>query len=481
MKRIQELIIFLGLVFGANGIQSQENELNCSSNFKEAIYYLEKSPQDSLQAIANLSPCVDLGYSDAQLLMGRLCLNSTYSRNYAEGFRLVQLAAEQNNAKAACDLGVLYKYGKGCALDLEKSREWFERAAALGSSKAMYSLGYLCYKGVGTIPQDYEKAVSWFLKSTYPMANYWLAQSLYYGYGLPQDKEMAIQLLEVSVVENLQFLIGDLKEEQQTQPVLGNKLAEFQDSLFVEEELATSVPFQPEKLKGLWDGYLLQYDWSATRIVQKIPVTFSFPNYQSEDGVECSWIMNNEKNNSKVLMQGEVMYFEQLNVDLPRVSFDIEQRLDLNYQMLSAAFSFKTHNEVLYAVAIIESFVADWQEPGAPMRLVLKRAPDSIQKEPELSEEVMLALAFQEQSFIKVYPNPFSQQLLVAYELDSTADVEVSITSFDGQFSQRISNTQSQNEGTQYCSFSGADLENGTYVIRVSVNGDSYSKLIQKK
>ena len=138
------------------------------------MFYLKGSefvPRDSLKAIAYLEPCVEAAYSDAQLLMGRLYLNSTNPDNYKKGFSLLKKAAKQDNEKAACDLGILYKYGKGCQMNFDKSRKWFQTAAELGSSKAAYSLGYLSYKGLGTIEQDYTEAVQWFQKSDYPHGN----------------------------------------------------------------------------------------------------------------------------------------------------------------------------------------------------------------------------------------------------------------------------------------------------------------------
>jgi len=35
-----------------------------------------------------------------------------------------------------CNLGYCYEYGRGVAEDIEKAKEWFPKAAALGKSSA---------------------------------------------------------------------------------------------------------------------------------------------------------------------------------------------------------------------------------------------------------------------------------------------------------------------------------------------------------
>ena len=73
-------------------------------------------------------------------------------------------AAEQGDAKAQYDLGVIYYYGKGIAQDSFKAFEWFQKAAEQGLADAQYELGIMYYYGNGTA-QDYRKALAWFQKA----------------------------------------------------------------------------------------------------------------------------------------------------------------------------------------------------------------------------------------------------------------------------------------------------------------------------
>ena len=52
----------------------------------------------------------------------------------------LETAAKNDNPIAAADLGVFYKYGKGCKLNFNKARHWFEKASENGNSKNKASL-----------------------------------------------------------------------------------------------------------------------------------------------------------------------------------------------------------------------------------------------------------------------------------------------------------------------------------------------------
>ena len=64
------------------------------------------------------------------------------------------------------NLGLCYEHGKGgLTKDEAKAVEWYQKAAEMGSARAMYNLG-VCYKyGVGTLMKDEAKAVEWYQKA----------------------------------------------------------------------------------------------------------------------------------------------------------------------------------------------------------------------------------------------------------------------------------------------------------------------------
>jgi len=75
--------------------------------------------------------------------------------------RLFRPLAEQGDAKAQYNLGVLYRKGRGVPQDDVQARQWYEKAAVQGQVKAQYNLGTLYFNGEG-VPKDYQQALRWF-------------------------------------------------------------------------------------------------------------------------------------------------------------------------------------------------------------------------------------------------------------------------------------------------------------------------------
>ncbi|MGI9403386.1 MAG: tetratricopeptide repeat protein [Hyphomicrobium sp.] len=59
-------------------------------------------------------------------------------------------AAEQGDAKAQFNLGLMYGEGRGVARDDAKARAWFQKAAEQGDVKAQLKLG-LMYAGARAV------------------------------------------------------------------------------------------------------------------------------------------------------------------------------------------------------------------------------------------------------------------------------------------------------------------------------------------
>ena len=85
-----------------------------------------------------------------------------YNRgDYATALKELRPLAEQGDANAQFNLGVLYYNGEGVSQDYVQARQWFEKAAAQGYVYAQNSLGVLYYKGQGVL-QDYVQAHMWY-------------------------------------------------------------------------------------------------------------------------------------------------------------------------------------------------------------------------------------------------------------------------------------------------------------------------------
>ena len=88
--------------------------------------------------------------------------NAAYHRkDYLTAIRLWQPLAEQGDAKAQYNLGVLDAKGRGVPQNYAKALKWFYKAAEQGYAKAQNNLGIMYNKGWG-VKKDYVQAQMWF-------------------------------------------------------------------------------------------------------------------------------------------------------------------------------------------------------------------------------------------------------------------------------------------------------------------------------
>ena len=73
-------------------------------------------------------------------------------------------AAEQGNADAQFNVGVMYANGRGVPQDYAQARDWYRKAAEQGNADAQFNVGVMYANGQG-VPQDYGQALVWYRKA----------------------------------------------------------------------------------------------------------------------------------------------------------------------------------------------------------------------------------------------------------------------------------------------------------------------------
>lgn len=87
---------------------------------------------------------------------------AAYGRgDYAEAFAGFRILADQGDASAQYNLGVMYAKGEGVPQDYAEAAKWYHRAADQGDAFAQYNLG-LMYEGGKGVPRDHVRAHMWF-------------------------------------------------------------------------------------------------------------------------------------------------------------------------------------------------------------------------------------------------------------------------------------------------------------------------------
>ena len=110
-------------------------------------------------------------------------------------FEAQEVLADQGNAKAQYNLGLMYDLGKGVPEDDKKAVEWYRLAADQGNAKAQDNLGLMYDLGEG-VPEDDKEAVKWYrLAADQGNADAQSNLGVKYdtGEGVPEDDKQAVK------------------------------------------------------------------------------------------------------------------------------------------------------------------------------------------------------------------------------------------------------------------------------------------------
>ncbi len=110
-------------------------------------------------------------------------------------FKDSKAKAEQGDASAQYNLGVVYHEGVGVLQDDKQAVKWWRKAAEQGYASAQYNLALMYAKGQGVL-QNYKQAVKWFRKAAeqgHANGQYSLALMYENGKGVLQDYKQAVK------------------------------------------------------------------------------------------------------------------------------------------------------------------------------------------------------------------------------------------------------------------------------------------------
>lgn len=109
--------------------------------------------------------------------------------------------ADQGDAEAQYNLGVMYYDGEGVTRDYQQAFTWFKKAAAQGHAEAQYRLGkaYYEFHGASGVPKNDLQAALWYRRAAdqgHVGAQTSLGVLYYNGEGVPQDYDQAALWLQ---------------------------------------------------------------------------------------------------------------------------------------------------------------------------------------------------------------------------------------------------------------------------------------------
>lgn len=85
--------------------------------------------------------------------------------SFGQTFDKIKKSAEQGDAEAQFNLGVMYDNGAGTLTDKKQAFYWYKKSAEQGYAKAQFSLGLMYYYGAGTLTD--KKSSAYWIKLSY--------------------------------------------------------------------------------------------------------------------------------------------------------------------------------------------------------------------------------------------------------------------------------------------------------------------------
>lgn len=464
------------LLMASWSLHAQNLDENCPYKFEIASDYLRDFGFASHEMVAEIRESIrhcDENIPDANYALGML------GRFYAESeqdkeaaFDRIERAALQGHATAAKTLALMLKEGEGCIMNLKASEDWLKKAHKLGDSEAAYILGYYYLKGLGSIRQSYNKAIRWFKKSHYPMAKHWLALCQHEGFGETQNKEEALAALQENEISNSLYLrdfltntATDTTKVEHNNPIL--------DHLAKGTIQKQYVYADNDGITTSKKAYLVAWDWAKERIQQIVPMAFAFSTTDGE--TEFTVTTEQREITGGAVLLGDQAAFDGFSISLPNPFPDHEVEKELFVDLFTAQFSQALINDTPVVIAETEGWVANFNEPAPPISLVLIDPWDGLlQHEREAVQQ-------DPHNIITNYPNQFTTDLVVLFELEEAANVQVNIYHFNQLDEYQLLPHQHLNAGEHIIRTDTSGWPSGLYVIKLFAGDQLHRKLILKE
>src|SRR6266481_3215484 len=169
---------------------------------------------DYAKALRLIRPLANDGDAPAQFNLGLMYTTGQgVQQDNAAAALWFRKAAEQGYALAQSNLGTLYLYGRGVTQDDTAAVMWFRKAADQGDAIAEFLLGNQYANGKG-VPQDYSEAMIWFQRAAeqgHPVAKLYLGVMYAEGRGVPQDYVRAHMWFSLSAAQGEQRAVKTLE------------------------------------------------------------------------------------------------------------------------------------------------------------------------------------------------------------------------------------------------------------------------------
>lgn len=362
----------------------------------------------------------------------------------------LEKAGQYGFCDAYCNLGMMYKDGKGgVRQNFRKAYDAFMKGAEKGSVICKYDAGFMLYKGLGC-RQDYGRAISLFedgAEADYTPSLYMLGLCYRNGYGVEQDTARAGSYLRRSATLSFRPAMEEL-----LRPNPENYLREYA----VESESAApeSMPDVSSEVNdisllcGKYSGFLAMYDWSGQFLLGEKPVTMTIK--AMKGGVVCGTLVlaSDTVPFNAVMSEDGRMRFSSGSVRLAE-RYTVGGKV--NYRMDEAVLDVWRDR----IAGRLSLYSMNLKEPERPMYMELSR---SILDGTEGDDGGIY-------THITATPNPFRHDFTAAFELTEQSEVQVRI--FDKQGIMVYRRSLGMMTAGSHTVNVYPDINDGTYVLNI--------------
>lgn len=159
----------------------------------------------------------DQGEAKAQYNLGLMYFNGDgVKQDYNEAIRYYTLSSDQGFSEAQYALAVIYFTGRFAKPDYEESFRLYRLAAEQGHLKSQLNLGTLYLKGE-VVEQNYDEALKWLnmaAEKGYGEAQFMLANMYLHGDGVPEDISHAYMWVALSLEDKKHQTASKLEKRE---------------------------------------------------------------------------------------------------------------------------------------------------------------------------------------------------------------------------------------------------------------------------
>lgn len=360
------------------------------------------------------------------------------------------------------NLGMYYKYLEPSKQDFVKAYEAFRKGAEAGSPSCCYNVGFMLYKGLGC-RQDYAEAASLFSQAAdkgHIPSLFMLGLCYRNGYGVERDEERAHFYLERAATYDYRDAMEEMqKEAPENDP--NKHFMNIDETMEIPATMPDIEPYVPKNtgsLAGKYQGVLVTYDWSGRYVISERPLTVDMR--EDKGHLDGLWLHGNDTVcfNADVTERGELEFDSTEVVLYDRYSPGRRQLYRFDKADVCCTDDYISGQLRLYSM--------EEREPERPMYLCLRRCSYPMGETADGGE-----------SKIWAYPNPFSSQVTIKFELEeSCKSAKVCLYTRDGVNRQSYA-LGALEEGEHTYTFV-PNVTDGIYVLRVVANQHVYETLI---